>query len=598
MPQRTLFAVLEETAAQYGSRTALFQPVSGRSARYETYTWNEYRDAAREIACGLRAIGIGKGDCVAMHSETRAEFYLADMGVMTNGSVSAALYTSLPPAEHVRTVNAARPKALVVEDPKTMEALREAGVGSDGMQWILLTGQSEDAIGLAELRKKGRAALSVDPALFDKIRTEVQPEDYAILYLTSGATGEPKMGLATQRAVVSNIDMGPEVVSLGSQDRALAFLPSAHIAQRLGVQLLPMRTGMPVYFSQGLTKLPNELKEVRPTFFLAPPRVWERVYSSICTEIRKRPAVTRKLFYGALGLGLRAGRYRLEGKSVPLWMKRALAAADKVVFSKIRDRFGGQLRLAVSGAAPLGRDLAQFYEAIGMPLMEGYGLTEGGVVALNPPGETRPGSIGKPLPGVHFKLGDDGEVLLSGPTLFSGYLDDPVATASVLKDGWLHTGDIGEVDASGYIYITGRKKELIVSSNGKKIYPARIESLFKIEPLINQILLIGDRQPYVTALITINAAAAEGLKGMEALKGAALEQVAVAPAVLDEVNRAVKRVNGQLAPFEQIKRFRVLRRDFSIDKGELTPTMKVRRTQVIENFREAVGELYLGREES
>lgn len=598
MPQRTLFAVLEETAAQHGSRTALFQPVSGRSARYETYTWNEYRDAAREIACGLRAIGIGKGDCVALHSETRAEFYLADMGVMTNGSIAAALYTSLPPGEHVRTVDAARPKALIVEDPKTLQSLRDAGLGWEGMQWILLTGQAEDAIGLAELRKKGRAALSANPALFDDIRNEVGPEDYAILYLTSGATGEPKMGLATHYAVVSNIDMGPKVVSLGSQDRALAFLPSAHIAQRLGVQLLPMRTGTPVYFSQGLTKLPNELREVRPTFLLAPPRVWERVYSSICTEIRKRPAVTRKLFYGALGLGLRASRSRLEGKSVPLWMKRALAAADKVVFSKIRDRFGGQLRLAVSGAAPLGRDLAQFYEAIGMPLMEGYGLTEGGVVALNPPGETRPGSIGKPLPGVHFQLGEDGEVLLSGPTLFSGYFEDPAATAAVLKDGWLHTGDIGEIDENGYIYITGRKKELIVSSNGKKIYPARIESLFKIEPLINQILLIGDRQPYVTALITINTAAAEGLKGMESMKGAALEHVAVAPAVLDEVNRAVKRVNGQLAPFEQIKRFRVLKRDFSIDKGELTPTMKVRRTQVIENFREAVGELYLGREES
>jgi long-chain acyl-CoA synthetase len=230
-------------------------------------------------------------------------------------------------------------------------------------------------------------------------------------------------------------------------------------------------------------------------------------------------------------------------------------------------------------------------------LLEGYGLTEGGVATLNPIDNPRPGSIGKALPGVDLQIAPDGELLIKSPCVFSGYYKDPEATAAVLRDGWLHTGDVAEIDGDGFVYITGRKKELIVSSNGKKIYPARIESLFKMEPIVNQVLLIGDKQPYVTALITVNVAAAETLKGMKELKGRAPADVAKASVVADEVDRTVKRVNKQLAPFEQIRRFRILEHEFSIERGELTPTMKVRRKQVIENYKHLVNELYLGKEE-
>ena len=256
-----------------------------------------------------------------------------------------------------------------------------------------------------------------------------------------------------------------------------------------------------------------------------------------------------------------------------------LKIADRLVFSKIRERLGGRIRIAASGAAPLGKDLARFYAAIGMPLIEGYGLTEGGVVCLNPIDRPKSGSIGKKLPGVELRLAEDGELLVKSPALFSGYYNDPEATKSVLRDGWLHTGDIAEIDPDGYVYITGRKKELIVSSNGKKIYPARIEMLFKTEPIINQVVLIGDRLPYVTALVTINAAE-------------------VATSAEAEVKKAVARVNRKLAPFEQIRKFRILERDFSIETGELTPTMKVRRNRVLENHRDLVSELYMGKEES
>ena len=256
-------------------------------------------------------------------------------------------------------------------------------------------------------------------------------------------------------------------------------------------------------------------------------------------------------------------------------MRLSLAFFDRVVFRKIRERLGGRFKIAASGAAPLGKDLGEFFAAIGMPLVEGYGLTEGGVVALNPLDRPKAGSIGKLLPGVEARLEDDGELMLRSPCLFTGYYKDPQATAAVLRDGWLATGDIAEADAEGYWYITGRKKDLIVSSNGKKIYPARIEVLFKREPLINQVLLIGDRMPYVTALFTVNGTLEETRRAVE---------------------QAVKDVNKQLAGFEQIRKFKILDGDFSIDRGEVTPTMKIRRARVLENYRSAVSEMYLGKD--
>lgn len=406
------------------------------------------------------------------------------------------------------------------------------------------------------------------------------------------------MGLVTHAALVANVDMGPVALPLFPSDSTISFLPSAHIAQRVVIELLPIRMGVAVWFSESLAKLPNEMKTIQPTFLLAPPRVWERIFASINTEIKKKNAIAKRLFYGAVGLGAQVTRLREEGKPIPGWMQRSLKIAHRLVFSKIHARLGGKLRLAASGAAPLGKELARFYSAIGLPLIEGYGLTEGGVVCLNPIDRPKSGSIGVALPGVELRLAGDGELLVNSPTLFSGYYKDPDSTAAVLRDGWLYTGDIAEFDPDGYVFITGRKKELIVSSNGKKIYPARIESLFKTEPIVNQIVLIGDRLPYVTALLTVNVANAEALKGMERHQGGRSEKVTAAPPVLDEVKKAVARVNKQLAPFEQIRKFRVLERDFSIETGELTPTMKVRRNRVLENHRQLVSELYMGKEES
>jgi long-chain acyl-CoA synthetase len=569
MTASTIPEVLHNAATRFGDKLALRQP-EGKEVR--TWTWSQYFEAAEEIAAGLLKFGIGKGDHVALCSETRAEFYLADQGILMNGSVAAALYPSYPPEDLKRTIAMADAKALFVEDPKMLKKLKDAPAGVI----ILLTGEAEGAISLAELRKHGRHA------------AEIGPEDNAILYLTSGATGEPKMVMVTHGALVANINMGPAVLPMGPDDITVAFLPSAHIAQRVVVELLPILSGTPVSFVENLLHLPAEIKSVRPTFFLAPPRVWERIYSSIRTEINKKPAILQKAFFGALGLGLAAARYRRAGKRVPWRIQIPLDFAHRLIFGKIRERFGGRLRVAASGAAPLGADLAEFYEAIGMPLIEGYGLTEGGVAALNPIDAPRPGSIGKALPGVEFRFDEEGEIQIRSTALSRGYYKDPEATAEVLRDGWLHTGDIGTIDANGYIYITGRKKELIVSSNGKKIFPSRVETLFKLEPLINQVLLAGDKLPHLVALFTINTAAAEAIAGAKD-SGTPLHE---APQVTAEVQKIVNRVNKQLAPFEQVKRFRIVHREFAIEQGEVTATMKVRRKQVLENFREEVDALY------
>jgi long-chain acyl-CoA synthetase len=569
MTIETVPRLLRNAAQQYGNRVALRQP-SGKEVRI--WTWSEYLEAAEQIAGGLRALGIGAGDHVAICSETRAEFYLADQGIFMNGSVSAALYPSYPADELIATIARADAKALFVEDAKTFAKLKDAAVA----HFILLTGEAPGAISMAELRRHERYA------------AEVRPENDAILYLTSGATGEPKMVMVTHGALLANIRMGPAVLPLLPDDITVAFLPSAHIAQRVVVELLPILSGAAVSFAESLSKLPAEIRNVRPTFFLAPPRMWERVYSSIRMEVMKKPAVARKVFFAAVGLGLGAARYKREGKAVPWRIRLPLQIADRLIFSKIRERFGGRMRVAVSGAAPLGADLAEFYEAIGMPLIEGYGLTEGGVSAFNPIDAPRPGSIGKALPGVEFRVGEEGELLIRSECLSSGYYKDPVATAEVLRDGWLHTGDVGTIDPSGYIYITGRKKELIVSSNGKKIFPARVETMFKFEPLISQVLLAGDRLPHLVALFTINETVAESIGGAKE----AGVPVHKAPQVIAEVQKIVNRVNKQLAPFEQVKRFRILPREFTIEHGEVTATMKVRRRQVMENFRAELDSLY------
>jgi long-chain acyl-CoA synthetase len=593
MSERTVYSLLEEAAGKYGESPALYEPVQRDGKRgYRAHSWIEYKRAVEEIALGLSEMGVEPGDVVAIDADTRFEFYLADLGVMTAGAVSAALYVSYPAVERAKTIRQCDAKVAFVDKPSSLRELLSAADPPLDVRWILLTGEHEDVMTLERLRAVGRKVLAEDPEAAGTLRQRVRPRDYAILYLTSGATGEPKMGLVRHDALVANVDLGTAAVPIGPQHRSIAFLPSAHITQRLAMELFPIRMGMPVWFSEGLSRLPHELKIVKPTFFVAPPRVWERLYTTITTEVKKRSALEQRIFHFALGVGSEVVRRRQAGQPAPKWLDQAWKLADRIVFRKIRQRLGGELRIAISGAAPLGKNLADFFAAIGLTIYEGYGLTEGGIVTLNPMDGCRSGSIGKALPGVEVKILADGELVFRSPTLFAGYFKDPEATSAVLRDGWLHTGDLAYMDSEGYIYITGRKKEVLVASNGKKIYPAQIEGLFKMEPLINQVLLVGDKQPYVGALFTLNWAVVETLPGMEAWQGKSNAEMLAAPPLVDELKRIVARVNKQLAPFEQIRKYHVLERDFSIEAGELTPTMKVRRGRVLENHKKLIESMY------
>jgi long-chain acyl-CoA synthetase len=567
MSARTIYSILRDTAQRQGSAPALHQPAA--AGGYRSYSWQEYLQAAEEIAAGLRTLGIVKGDVVALASEARAEFYLTDFGIIAAGAVAAAVYTAYPPPELVRVIQACGARVLIAETPELLDRIAGAPGFPQRIQCVVMNGTSELAQTLDDLRARGRQTLASDPALVQRLQADLKGADPAILYLTSGATGDPKMALVSHEAVVSNLDMAPQVLDLGPRDSMLVFLPPAHITQRLVGEMLPAYCGMPVWFAESLFKLSQDMQRVKPTMFVAPPRLWERAHASVLTEIRKRPRVIQRWFEHSVELGKTAFKARHAGLRLPLMARLKLALADRLLFRKVRARCGGHFRICASGSAPLGRELAEFFLAVGFPFIEGYGLTEGGVVVIDRPGAMRPGSIGKAMPGVELRVAGDGELLVRSPTLFSGYYKDPRATAEVLRNGWLHTGDLAEIDSDGYVWITGRKKELIVLSNGRKISPARIETLFQTEPAVSHVLLVGDGRPFITALITATDSARER-----------------------DVRAAVARVNAKLAVFEQIRKFEVLDRDFTIDAGELTATLKVRRSPALEHFRERAERLY------
>jgi long-chain acyl-CoA synthetase len=525
--------------------------------------WDEAAERVEALAHGLLARGVRHGDRVAVLSQTRLEWILLDWAVMSIGAVVVGLYPTSSAKECEYILGHCEAVLAFAEGEEQTRKLVSIRGALPTLREIIPFDWLE------KLESDGRLAKHLQPE-------PVEEDDLATLIYTSGTTGPPKgcmlmhRNLATAAlCVVEGMNQPGDVV--------LLFLPLAHSYGRLAHQAATHR-GATVALVADVARVPEALAEVRPTVLPAVPRVYEKVHANTLGEIERAGGLRRRIGLWALGVGARVSRARREGSSLGGLLALQQRLADRLVFAKVRDRLGGRLRVGVSGAAPLSPDVMEFFHALGVPVVEGYGLTETASSAtVNEPGDFRIGTVGRPVDGAEIRLADDGEILIRSDSVFAGYYKEPEATAAALTDdGWLLSGDVGELDAEGFLRITDRKKDLIITAGGKNIAPQNLENALKTSRFVSQALVVGDRRPYVAALVTLD--------NVEVASSARSPQELVQELV-DDVNRDRTRV-------EQIKRFVILPRDFSQDEGEVTPTLKLRRKIIHEHFADEIEQLY------
>jgi len=532
----------------------------------------ELFDRIRDLGLGLGALGLEPGDRVAILSDSRPEWVIADLATLTAGAVTAPIYPTLPEAQ-VRYILADSGARVVVAADETQAAKVRAVWGElpDLSALVIMdpaAGTAEGAGGaagreelsLAEATDRGHRRLMAEDGLgreYKERAAAVTPDQLATIIYTSGTTGEPKGVMLSHGNVASNVMDGGSVVRVDADDVALSFLPLSHAFERAVVYLY-LYQGVTVTFAESLDTIARDLGAVKPTVMTGVPRVYEKFHARVHEAVAGAPAIRRRLFHWAVGVGLRRARAELAGGSASLPARLRHGLADRLVLSKVRGRLGGRLRFVVSGSAPLSTPIAEFFFAIGIRVAEGYGLTETSpTLTVNPLERPKLGTVGPALPNVELKIADDGEVLARGPNVMQGYYGKPEATAEVMRDGWFCTGDIGSIDDDGYLTILDRKKELIVTAGGKNIAPNPIEAELKRSPLVAEAVLVGDRRPYVSALLVPDFAA---LAGHVAVEGASREEVAERPDVVALFDEVVERVNAGLARHEQIKRSTLLPR--------------------------------------
>ncbi len=447
-----------------------------------------------------------------------------------------------------------------------------------------------------ELLKSGEMTLFENPNQLSSRVDAVTPDSMASVVYTSGTTGVPKGVMLSHRNIHSVCAAMSQLVGFEADDLSLSFLPLSHVYERVGGQFLAIYQGLTMAYAESMELVPKNLVEVKPTVLNGVPRFYEKAYQRVQGEMRKMPAASQILIRWALALGKRAEKYKQQAPNDDLVRqiyRQELRVADRMVFSKIRKRFGGRLRIMVSGAAPLSDDVQSFFNIIGMQIVEGYGLTETSApISCNTPETNKLGTVGKPLPGVDVRIASDGEIEARGPSIFSGYYKNPEATNEALHDGWFRTGDIGEFDKDGYLRITDRKKDIIITSGGKHVAPQFIENMFKGEPLISNILVHGDRRKYITALITLNKDGVASFCREHQIPFDDADELTHNPKVRQEIERLVAKKNDELAQFERIKKFVILDADFSAESDELTPTFKLKRKKITEKYQKLLNDLY------
>lgn len=581
---KTLQDLFFYIVGNFPPRKVLLRIKEGRGWR--ELTVKEFEKTVRELAQRFLAWGLRPGDRVALFSENRPEWHIVDFACQLIGVVDVPLYATLP-APHVRyIVQDSGSRLLIVSGKERARVAVEAASGLD----IKVVGIDPNlAPGLPSL-----ADLPLPPKRKQKEFPAIGEEDLATLIYTSGTTGEPKGVMLTHRNLISQVLAVRPLFPITDKDISMSFLPLSHSYERT-VDYVFLQYGVQINYVESIEKVPMQLTEIRPTIMVSVPRLYERSYIKILSRIQQEGGAKRRLFHWALSVGRKVKEAEWRGEKASAFLRGQYAVAKARIFSKVLERLGGRLRFTVSGGAPLSREVGEFFDIVGLPILQGYGLTESSpVISVNRLEANRIGSAGQPLPGVEVRIADDGEILARGPNIMKGYWNKPEATAEAIdRDGFLHTGDVGYIDADGYLFITDRKKDIIVTSGGKNVAPQPIEGKLGATAYIAQAVVIGDRYPYLTALIVPNFENLEAYFAEKGIKGLSREEMATHPDTERLVAEAVKKVNLELASHERIRRFSLLPREFSLEAGELTPTMKVRRRVVSERYRDTIEAMYL-----
>jgi long-chain acyl-CoA synthetase len=573
----------------------------GRCAgdRIEATSGRELVDRVRDLSLGLSALGMERGHHVALLSESRPEWLIADFAILTAGAVTIPIYPTLS-AEQVRFILADSGATLaVVSSPVQLEKVLAAAPELPALRTVVLMDPiarpataAVPVVAMYQVAADGHKRI-VDgwgvAREYQEHARAVGPGDLATIIYTSGTTGTPKGVMLTHGNLASNVAGVVAVLDLTEDDTALSFLPLCHAFERT-VAYVCLASGVSLIFAESIDTIARDLVTVRPTVMSAVPRVFEKLHARVLEKGAQTTGLRRKIFDWSMALAERRGALVAAGGNLPWVLRPAAAFADRQVYARIRENIGGRLRWAVSGSAPLNTAIARFFFGIGLPILEGYGLTETApVLTVTPPGKVRLGAVGPPLPNVELRLADDGEVLARGPNLMQGYFRRPDDTRAVIVDGWFHTGDVGSLDDQGYLRITDRKKELLVTSGGKKIAPQPIEERLRAHPLVNEAMLVGDRRHFPAALIMPNFRTLAARLSLDEPSARARTEAEDVRALYQ---RIVDEVNVHLAQFERIKKFVLVAEEFSVQTGELTPTLKIKRRVVVEKYRAVIEAIY------
>jgi long-chain acyl-CoA synthetase len=598
---RTFCDLLHQHAEGHGDAPALSWKDDGG---WQTLSWRAYRDRVAEVALGLASLGVTRGDHVALMMGNRPEHVVADQAAVHAGATPSTFYATLAPDQIRYCADNCAAKVAVLENRDVAKRWLEVRRELPALEHLVLVDDAEEfagergVVGWDELAARGREALAADPGRFDELRAQVRPDDPVTLLYTSGTTGPPKGVVLTHRNLLYECAAVDRLTGLPDGLTGVSYLPLAHIAERLLSVYDPLQKRAHVYFCPDPAQALDYVRQARPTFFFGVPRVWEKVRAGITAKLAAEPDDRRRrLAKAAVDAGLEVVRRRQRGAPVPLALRARHAALDRLVLAKVRAALGlDRCEYASSAAAPLPVDVAEFFAAIGLPLVEVYGMTEtSGVATGNPPGKLKIGTVGPAIAGIEVRVDGDGEVLVRGPINTPGYHRRPEATAELVDaDGWLHTGDVGELDADGYLRIVDRKKELIITSSGKNLSPANIENLLKEHPLVGQALAFGDGRPYVVALVVLDHEVAPGWASQQGIAFEALASFARHPQVVEELQRAVDAVNQRLSRIEQVKRFMVVPVEWTAESEELTPTLKLKRRVIHAKYGTEIDTLYRG----